>query len=545
MRHASIFVLAAAAAFAAPACTSLNGITDFKVDPASEAQRDCTTNAECVVASGKESICRKSDGKCADLFFGKCATAYGPVEDDAAILFGVTVALNGVNASTGKSIRNAIELAVEDINDLNNGLPAPEGSPTRRRIALIECDDENKDDTALEVAKHLAETLRVPAVLGSNSSSVSNKIFTDVFLTTKTLEMSPGATATLFSTLPDEGLFWRTIPSLKLNVDGLVKAMPQLEAHVRERASLGPGAPISVGAIIKGDNFGQSSYDETINNPEFIFNGTPGASQENRPYFTFANYGNPNATTMTTDYSAALRQILDLKPHIIFMYGGNEIIEDVLPQIEAQWSTTGALHKPLYLFHANGFKVNLWNQVATLDPTGIDLRKRVLGTNAGSIGNDFNQFRLKYDAAYVDGDESSPDSLGTMNAYDAMYVLAMAAVAAGAEVTGLTLSKAMTSLVGGPNVIKVGPADASQGFNLLNDKQTIDLQGLSGPLDFDAAGDVISDIYFYCVPQKKDGTGPEKVGTYSGTKFNPTTRTLASSTGTGSYFEELKTFCGL
>jgi branched-chain amino acid transport system substrate-binding protein len=541
MRHASVFVLAAAAALAAPACTSLNGITDFKVDPAQGALR-CTTNQECIDTVGEYNVCRKADGQCVSLLSAECATVFGPYQNDAAVTFGVMGALSGANASTGVSMRNAIELAVADLNELG-GLPAAPGVIGRRPIVLVECDDKNNNDVALSVATHLSETLRLPAVFGSNSSSVSLKIFNDVFLKNQTLELAPAATATVFSTFDDQNLFWRTIPSLKLNVDGLVKAMPELEAHVRSQ--LAPPlneAPISVGIIIKGDIFGTGSQEATISNPEFRFNGQSSGATENKAHFALANYGNPNASDMTTDFSATIQQMLDLKPNIIFMYGANEIIDLVLPQLEAQWSTTGAPYKPFYLFHANGFKVNLWQQIAKLDSSGTDLRKRVLGTNPGSIGSDFNLFRLKYTSKYPEDETSSPDSLGTMNSYDAVYALALATVAAGAEVSGPTLAQGMARL-GSGQAIKVGNETATlTAFNLLSGGQTINLQGLTGPLDFDAVGDVVSDVYFYCV--KQAGSAPDAAGTYPGTKFDPLERKLVASDGTGAYFAELKTYCG-
>lgn len=542
MRHASVFILAAAAALAAPACTSINGITDFKVDPAQGAPQ-CTTNQECIDTVGEYNVCRKADGQCVSLLSPNCGTVFGPYQNDAAVTFGVIGALSGANASTGVSMRNAIELAVADINGITSGLPAVAQGAGRRPIVLVECDDKNNNDVGLAVATHLAETVRVPAVFGSNSSSVSLKIFNDVFLKNQTLELAPNATATVFSTFDDQNLFWRTIPSLKLNVDGLVKAMPELEAHVRSQ--LAPplnGAPISVGVIIKGDNFGQSSYEATIGNPEFRFNGQPSDSTDNKAHFALADYGNPNASDTSTDFSATIQQMLALKPNIIFMYGANEIIDQVLPQLEAQWPTTGAPHKPFYLFHANGFKVNLWRQIAALDPTGTDLRKRVLGTNPGSIGSDFSQFRLKYLSKYPENETSSPDSLGTMNSFDAAYALALATVAAGAEVTGPTLAQGMARL-GSGQAIKVGSEMATlTAYNLLSSGQSVNLQGLTGPLDFDAAGDVVSDVYFYCV--KQNGSAPDATGTYPGTKFDPLERKLVASDGTGAYFDELKSYCG-
>src|SRR5690606_39203203 len=102
-------------------------------------------------------------------------------------------------------LQNAVQLAVEDFN-ANTDLPGAV------KIAWLGCDDGAKLETASAALAHLSDTVGAPVVIGP--------IFSELVLalaeqakTSGTLMITPTATAKTISTLEDDGLVWRTIPS--------------------------------------------------------------------------------------------------------------------------------------------------------------------------------------------------------------------------------------------------------------------------------------------------------------------------------------------
>jgi branched-chain amino acid transport system substrate-binding protein len=95
------------------------------------------------------------------------------------------------------------------------------------------------------------------------------------------------------------------------------------------------------------------------------------------------------------------------------------------------------------------------------------------------------------------------------SSYDAFYVLAYATFAVGSEpVTGTSLARAIQRLVPPGRPIDVGPGSIFDALSTLSSGGRIDLNGATGPLDFDLeTGDAPVDLAILCVKPGANGTG--------------------------------------
>ena len=474
---------------------------------------ECATNQDC---PGDNRICRKSDGVCVSLVTAECQTVLGDYKDEDAVILGATVALTGSNASVGIPEKNAIDLALLDFRTSANGLPPVPGSTKRRPLSVVVCDDAASTEVAKRSTEHLVNTLEVPAIIGPSWSGVAVTLLTTLTIPTQTLMIGTGTTSPDFTSLPKDGLFFRTITSMT----GETRAMSSLVADIekRVRANLGNTTdPIKVALLHKGDSYGKGSAQVMLST--LVFNGKPALDVASQPHFIQVNYGDSgNPTVSPLKYPETVAAVLEQKPHIIVNIGTGEVFANLLGPIEQQWDPA-LPYKPYWIFPHNQFTKATTDFLAANDPP--DLRQRIVGATPGTEDANYQQFKLNYPTVARDG--SDPNSFGASNTYDSVYVTAFAAVALGAEkVTGRSLANAIAKLKSGPK-INVGVNDLNQGLNLLSQGQTIDLEGVSGPLDFDlATGDVLQQIQVWCIPLGDDGrpASPRTSGYFFGLDGN-------------------------
>ncbi len=476
---------------------------------------ECATNEDC---PGDNRICRKRDGACVSLVTAECQTVFGDYKDEDALILGATVALTGSNASVGIPEKNAIELALLDFRTSANGLPPVPGSTKRRPLSVVVCDDAASTEVAKRSTEHLVNTLEVPAIIGPSWSGVAVELLTTLTIPAQTLMIGTGTTSPDFTALPKDGLFFRTITSMT----GETRAMSSLVADIekRVRANLGDTTePVKVALLHKGDSYGKGSAQVMLNT--LVFNGKPALDVSSQSNFIQANYGDSgNPTASPLKYPETVAAVLAQKPHIIVTIGTGEVFANVLGPIEQQWDP-GLPYKPYWVFPHNQFTKATTDFLVANDTAERQLRQRIVGATPGTEDPNYQQFKLNYPTVARDG--TDPNSFGASNSYDAVYVTAFAAVALGSEkVTGRSLANAIGKLKTGPK-INVGVNDLNQGLNVLSQGQTINLEGVSGPLDFDlATGDVLQQIQVWCIPTGDDGrpASPRTSGYYFGLDGN-------------------------
>lgn len=493
-------IVASSTALPATGCAAVTSADDYKTN-------DCAKTSDC---AGDNVICRKTDGKCVGLLSNECKEVFGDPKNDDAVIFGATVSLTGSNASVGIAEKNALQLALDDFRISANGLPPLPGSTKRRPLAIVVCDDAAAVDVATLSAKHLTNDLHVPAILGESWSGVAVSLLTNVTVPAQTLMIATGVTSPDLSNLPKDNLFFRTITSMV----GETQAMSSLVLDTEKlvKAASTSSTALKVALVHKGDSFGKGSAQVMQKN--LVFNGLPALDPGNAANFQTLDYGdsgNPAANPLK--YPETVAKVLAQKPPVIVAIGSGELYANIVQPVESGWDANSP--RPYWILSHTAYSSAITSYLVGNDPTG-SLRKRILGTTPGTEDTDYQQFKANYTTQVRDG--TNANSFGTSNTYDAMYLATYLVASLGSTpITGRSMSNAMGKILSGP-AIEVGSNDLNHALTLLSEGTSINLNGVSGPLDFDlATGDVLQPIQVWCVPA--DGAGKAQSPKTSGYAF--------------------------
>jgi len=444
----------------------------------------CSTNAECITRNaGAPAICRKDTQTCVSLLSPDCPKVYGDPSNDDAIVLGGLYTLSGVNQSSGVARMQSIELAIDDFTQTVVGLPGgSDGKP--RPLVLVECDDQSDNGHATDAANHLID-VGVPAILGPGGSGLVTAVIQNATIPAGVLVISASATSTSLSGISP--LFWRTAPSDNIQAIAMQDQVGALETAFK--AANPTITKLKLAVAYQNNTYGTGLFGAL--SAGLTLNGLPVTDPGNNGFFTPLSY---DATTL--DPSAAAATVLSDEDNLIVGIGTTEIITQFLTPIETNWNASAP--RPLYLFSDAGEKPELLTAV-----TGNDaLRTRVRGTVPGTDNPLFGTFSLQYEGKYG----STADVFGMAGAYDSLYLVAYDIVALGTQpITGMNIANAMAKMIGGQK-LAVGAANIKTAIQVLESGNAIDIDGASGPLDFDLnAHEAKSDITVWCI--SKDGSG--------------------------------------
>ncbi|APR84860.1 Branched-chain amino acid ABC transporter, amino acid-binding protein [Minicystis rosea] len=490
---------------------------------------DCEKSEQCK-DRGPFFVCRKT--KCVSLVNDLCTTVYTTKKnaadaylDDNAFFFGSILPTVGGDADYGTLVEDSIKLAIDDFAKVN-GIPSTTGNTTRP-LVLVGCNDGENEDRTDDAAKHLVDDLGVPAIIGYAFSGNTISVATDVTIKSDVLLFSPAATSNDITMLNDNDLVWRTAPRDEYQAAALAQYYDDVEGAVKKRYPTVTG-DMKVAIIHHNDAYGAGLAD--VLQGKLSFNGKTAAEQLNGNYKRF-NYGDSGSPDLNI-----VANVKAFAPHVIFLFGFNEGPETILTSIESQWAVPADMHRPMWVLSDGGQVPVLWEKAIKSE----DLRTRVTGSVPGvntSYGP-YNTFRTQWFASsYAKGGTRSPDTIGTSGAYDITYLLAYSAVAVGANpLTGPNLVKAgLRKMVPGTNVpqVTIGPSSIVNTFPKLAAGQPIDIEGTSGPLDFDTFGEAPSDIQIWCVPKGSGTVADPSIysGRYYDYKANKTTGTISADCG--------------
>lgn len=474
--------------------------------------KGCATNAQCMGASAT-TVCRKvaGQGMCVELLSADCQTLHGDYLDDNAILFGAILPITGNDATTGKSNFNAITLAIDELKQQSNGLPPAPSGMGNRPLAVLGCSDQSDAMIAIRAAKHLAEDVHVPAIVGAAFSGVTIKVATTVTIPDGVLLFSPSATSVSITDLQDNGLVWRTSPSDVYQAQTVALLVEQLEQKVRGALNLMPGDKIKLAVLHKGDAYG-NGLGKAVEKLLTI-NNAPVLDPANAGLYARTDYGDPDdPKTDPLQYAKTVSDTIASAPHIVLDFGTNESITQIMEPIEKGW--TESKYRPRWVFADGGLINELWAFVGK----NAELRGRIRGTVPGTTNANFLAFKGSYDGKYKDG--TDPNVFGCAGAYDIAYLLAYSTVALGDQpITGANLVQGFSHLVPPAKTTITAGSDPNVAFSVLKSQGRFDFDGASGPLDFDLmTGEAPSDIQIWCLPI--DAGGNAIAGQGSGLYFD-------------------------
>jgi branched-chain amino acid transport system substrate-binding protein len=468
----------------------------------------CIRNEECTAKSGEPSICRKPDGTCVPVASAECVMKAEPSDllDDNTLWFGVISPRMG-----GPHMEAAADLVRQQIAKSGHLPPAHITGP-RRPLAFISC---TNDGGGLSASlEHLLETVRVPAIVGSNLSGEVVTMLTGHTVRAGVLTISPTAGAPNISDIDNDGLFFRASGSDIIAVKTLAHVLRTV-VEPRLRMGMPPvlaaGEQLKVAVLYKGDALGISNANAAAT--LVTFNGKTTA--ENGPRYKSINYGDPsdpNNPTPMARYAAAVADIIAFQPHVIFVFGSLEF-RAMDKEIEARWPAA-APYRPIWLV-VKGIAQVFSDDIGSNE----DWARRVYGAQP-YVDKSTPAYRA-YEQAFKDTYPqyaSSVSVTATPSYFDAAYVLAYGVAANGTDaITGPNLADAIRNRLTPPGrKVFVGYDRIFEVLTALSNGERVDLQGLTGSLDFLANGDVPQTQEVFCM---KTEPGPgESFGKVVGVK---------------------------
>jgi hypothetical protein len=464
---------------------------------------ECATHAECTEWLSKEAgsaapiagHCVQPAGKCVALLTDDCAVVSGDPLDDDAILLGSL--LTEELRHTDPAI-----LAVEELNSsfAGGGIPRAGNQGKPRPLALLSCMESATNP--IPAARHLIETLQVPAIIGpdidENALDIVRELIGDGAGTSNTALMSPTSLVDDLGSLADNDLMWRDVPS------GAALAPLVLLAYTELEQSLRATKPdLQLGIVYRDDAFGQNAIAQI--SARVQFNGKPLADPTNAPFVRISKYPRADAQAVT----ALSAEYQKDPPDLMLLLGGVESITGFMQPLELALGGTavaeGVTRKPTYLLFESNKVAELLDLVNPDKTPGVraDLRGRVRGVGLAPTSSSQpveDAFRLAFSSRFG----RDPGGTGMGSTYDAVYAFAAAlAATASSPPSGASVAAGLAALSNAPadaGPLQVGRLDALRILSASSTGPTPTVLGTLNELKWHANGDYIGGVgELWCV----------------------------------------------
>ncbi|HET7539030.1 MAG TPA: hypothetical protein VFK05_04135 [Polyangiaceae bacterium] len=453
---------------------------------------ECSTHLDCTEWLTQEAAsatpiagrCIQPQGKCVPLLTRECARVTGDPLDPDSILLG------SILTDEFRHLDSAI-LAVEEIDSAvaGGGIPRAGNQGRPRPLALISCTEPVAD--ALPVARHLIDTLRVPAVVGPDIDENALDIVRELIGAghANTALMSPTSLIDALGSLSDHDLMWRDVPA------GSELAPLVFTAYVDLERTLRATKPnLKLGIVYRDDAFGQNAIAQISERAPF--NGKPLADPTNAAYVRVGKYALGDDAAL----AALLPTFQSDPPDMMLLLGGVESITGFMKPLELALGgmpdTSTTQGKPTYLLFESNKVTELLALVDPKKTAGVrpDLRSRLWGVGfapTASAQPVYDSFRL----AFANRFGHNPDGAGMGAAYDAVYAFASALAATASEppsgksvVAGLA---SMSRAAPGATTLRVGRLDALQILSSFSNGAIPNVVGTFNELEWLPNGDYV------------------------------------------------------
>lgn len=467
--------------------------TDTDADTETTDSGLCQQNTDC----SSDQRCG-DDGACISLLSAECQTLqYADGADrDNVVYVGSILPTGGAFADLVQPLENSVQLAFEDFNETTT----LQGD---RTVAWVGCDSTAGTDAAVAAASHLVNNVGVPAIVGPLFSESVLSVAQDVTIDNEVFVITPTATATSITELNDNDLVWRTIAPDTYQSNGIIDRMVDLESDgtlplsrllvLAKDDAYGNGVLAAITTELES-NLSVEIYSSTYENP------TTFATQE----AMLASYG----ATLAGAFTALPAPYMNLEDHYtdVLIIGTSEA-QVLLYAYLSTWSTfqmppNPSPPLPRFTF-SHGAVPDMERYVNDIGvEPGTDgllpLQPALIGALQGTApiifdAENFTAFNIRYRIRFNDEDALTSSALS----YDATMstFFAMCTVAGDTDVTGTAIAAAMPRLADDSGTA-ISFSGAALGFitearnALVVDGGVVDLQGVSGELEWDDAGDI-------------------------------------------------------
>jgi branched-chain amino acid transport system substrate-binding protein len=455
--------------------------------PPDPANMTCESTTDCVEAFDSGYVCGP-ENRCAALASERCTIVQPPAgaAPEDIVWIGSILATSPPFNTLIQPLQNATQLAIEDFN---NTTALRDG----RKIGWVGCDSRGDADAAVEAARHLVDEVGVPALVGPSFSESTLAVAEDVTIPGRTFLITPTATNPAVTQLDDDGLVWRTITSDVHQAEAIADRLPLLDPSPERILVLG-----------KDDAYGRGLASDVV-----------GLAKERLPQAAVASlvYEDP-ATFQSNDellssYGATIGTGFQHGADTVVLVGTSETRELILFYLQARESANPQPPLERYLVSHGGVPV-LESIVEAVAP---EFRPTLMPQLEGTSPiiqdpQNFAAYNIRYKIRFDDQEALTSSSLS----YDATMVvmLAMTAVPEGTPLNGIEIARVMPRLVEKSGTAVSFGGESLQFIAAARDALVaggdVDLQGVSGALDFDlVTGEVRTDLIGWgLVPQ--DGT---------------------------------------
>ncbi|UBU16988.1 ABC transporter substrate-binding protein [Nonomuraea gerenzanensis] len=352
-------------------------------------------------------------------------------QGDGTLTLGTVLPQTGSLAYLGPPMFGGVDLARKEINEAGGVLGKP--------VAKFDTDS---GDTTTNIASQSVDKLltqKVDAIVGAASSSVSESII-DKITRAKVVQFSPANTSDKFTTIKDDGLYFRTAPPDKL------------QGRVLGDLVVADGND-TIGILAMQDSYGSGLADQV----------TKTAEEGGGKVVERVDY-DPKAA----DFSADVAKIKAANPKGIVLIGFEEtskVVQELVKQ-----GLTSDRHK-WYMVDGNMSNTNFVKAPkGTLDG--------VKGTLPGAEAPGAFQERL------LQVNPEITEYTYAAESYDAVTLLALAAEAAKSDAGPAIAGKLVEVSKGGTKC-----TGFKECVDLVRAGTDIDYDGVSGPVDFNDVGD--------------------------------------------------------
>jgi branched-chain amino acid transport system substrate-binding protein len=497
---------AVSAVILASGCNAILGLNKLSIgtEPVNDAPDSgggCKTNVECTneatsaaAAAGLDAsvgadgtvpaVCLQSEHSCVNLLSDDCKTITGDYKNDRAIIIGSLFATQGTTAAQNIPRQQSATLAVEEINGINGNGGIPSSTVgVLRPLVMVSC---NTASNLVGAATHLVSDLKVPAIVGPNTSQDTLDVSQKVTIQAGVVVISPTAVAASIAALQDNDLTWLMIPTDDQRAPLMIRDINSLETQLNAAGK----TSVKLSIIFRNDALGVGTE---VGLEALVINGKSLADA--------SNAGSPGGNVHIDPYDPALTAVdsiltkeIAFAPDIVVLAGTAETVTKFLTPLEKGLQGSGA--KPYYYFIDPSKGQDLLNAVTGND----ELRVRVRGT--GTLPNPaslpvFNTFNLDYLTRY--GSQTTASGAGP--SYDAAYAIAYALAATkDLPVTGANVAHGLRQLTGGAENVNTGSQNLQNAFSTLANGQAIKATGTNCDLEWDSKG-VVTDgtIEVWCI----------------------------------------------
>jgi branched-chain amino acid transport system substrate-binding protein len=328
----------------------------------------------------------------------------------------------------------------------------------------------------------------VPAVIGFRTSDEAIEAATSTLIPKGVLGIAALNTSPMISSLPttpgQPRMIWRTTYSAAEMALPVAELVPRvLEPELKPKLG---GQPLKVALVRQNDATGLGFADALFRSLHF---NDRSALENESSYREFV--GKLGAGDDPAEASQIVGKLAAFAPNVIVYFGSDEALVRIVEPLEKGWRGAGA--RPRYV------KTSPFGPpVLALIGSSAERRRRFVSLTTVSTTAANARFVARYNEEYGD---SVTRTFSPNSSYDAFYVIAYATYALGdAPVTGAALATAILRLTPPGPTIDVGPSGIFDAINKLASGGRVDLNGATGPLDFDpVTGDARVDLAVLCV----------------------------------------------